>query len=172
MAWRMEPKLSHCLSIAWLRSSEAVGPWSLHPSPHHPAWTKIFWTQRPVLSTRRSHFRVNEDFWDNALLYRGKKKWHLCLWEKHYKYFGSNQVMCTSRGCCGMIGLEGNETGDVVGGGLGDKVLISLQLSGQIVSCIHLSCGLERCNRSLSVCVLQQNFLLWGMKEERGTLML
>lgn len=68
--------------------------------------------------------------------------------------------MCTSQDFCGMNGLEGNETGDVVGGGLGDKALVSLQLSGQIVSCIHLSCGLERCNRSQSVCVLRQNFLL------------
>lgn len=79
MVWQMELILSHCLSIVWLRSSEAVGPRSLHLSPHHPAWTKIFWTQRPVLSTRRSHFRDNEDFWDNALLYRGKKVTYVSL---------------------------------------------------------------------------------------------
>lgn len=71
-----------------------------------------------------------------------------------------------------MNGLEGNETGDVVGGGLGDKALVSLQLSGQIVSCIHLSCGLERCNRSYQSVCSNRIFYFGGKKEERDTLVL
>lgn len=36
---------------------------------------------------------------------------------------------------------QGQRDGTRVGGGLGDKALVALQLSGQIISCTHSSCG-------------------------------